>query len=106
VSYRRQIFLIPCDQDDRGDGLAGEGIVSETHGDKARFAKQRHSRLLRRKRLREMRKAMSLGNRTRTIQAEPRQGANEIEAVRAQAEHIVLEAPSKSKKGKSKGGPS
>ena len=80
--------------------------MSETHGDKARYAKQRQSRILRRKRLREARKAMSLENKTRTMQAKPRQGANNIAAVSAQAELIVLEAPVKSKRSKSKGGPS
>jgi hypothetical protein len=48
--------------------------VSERNGDKARFAKQRQSKLLRRKRLREAWKAMSLENKTRTIQAKPGKG--------------------------------
>jgi hypothetical protein len=48
--------------------------VSARNGDKARFAKQRQSKLLQRKRLREAWKAMSLESKTKTIQAEPRQG--------------------------------
>jgi hypothetical protein len=46
--------------------------VSERNGDKARFAKQRDGKILRRKRLREAWKAMSLENTTRTIQTERR----------------------------------
>jgi hypothetical protein len=57
-------------RDYRGDARAKEGIVSERNGDKARFGKQRQSKLLRRKRLREAWKAMSLENKTRTVQAE------------------------------------
>jgi hypothetical protein len=38
--------------------LQKEEIVSKQHGDKARFGKQRNSRLLRRKRLRELSKPL------------------------------------------------
>jgi len=58
-------------RDYRGDALAKEGIVSEKNGDKARFGKQRQSKLLRRKRLREAWKAVSLENKTRAVQAGP-----------------------------------
>jgi hypothetical protein len=39
--------------------------VSERRGDKARFAKQRQSKILRRKRLREAWKTMNLEGKTR-----------------------------------------
>jgi hypothetical protein len=58
--------------DYRGDAFEKEGIVSERHGDKARFAKQRQSKILRRKRLRELSKALTLEKKTPTIQAEPK----------------------------------
>jgi len=53
-------------------GLQRKGILSERNGDKARFAKQRHSKILLRKSLRDVWKAMSLENKTKTIRAELR----------------------------------
>jgi hypothetical protein len=88
-------------QDYRGVRPAKEGIVSQRNGDKARFGKQRQSKLLRRKRLREAWKAMSHENTTTTIQAEPGQGGNNIATLGAQEEHIVVSARRKSYRVKS-----
>lgn len=39
-------------------------MVSERNGDKARFGRERKKKILRRKRSRELRKALGLGNKT------------------------------------------
>jgi alpha-ketoglutarate-dependent taurine dioxygenase len=67
--------------------------VSEKHGDKARFAKQRQNKILRRKRLREVSKAVSLENKTKAIPAEPKQGEDNSAMLNGRADHIVLNAP-------------
>lgn len=67
-------------------------LCRKNYGDKARFAKQRHSQILRQKRLREVWQAMSLEDKTRTIQAAPRRGGNNIATLSARAEHMDLNA--------------
>jgi hypothetical protein len=46
--------------------------VSETHGDKARFARQRQAKIFRGKRLRELSKRLGLKSKTRTARAVPK----------------------------------
>ena len=46
--------------------------MSEKHGDKARFGRQRQSKILRGKRLRKLTKSLSLESTTSTIQTEPK----------------------------------
>jgi hypothetical protein len=50
--------------------LTKEGIVSEKNGDKSRFGQERRRKILRRKRVRELRKALGLENKA-TKQALP-----------------------------------
>jgi hypothetical protein len=47
--------------------LAKEEIVSEKNGDKSRFDQERQRKILRRKRVRELRKALGLGNKATRI---------------------------------------
>jgi hypothetical protein len=44
--------------------LVKEGIVSEKHGDKARFDRERKKKILRRERTRELKKELLLENKT------------------------------------------
>jgi hypothetical protein len=55
--------------------------VSEKHGDKARFGKQRNSRLLRRKRLRELWKPLNLENKPEIIEDAPVKGKRKKTAI-------------------------
>ena len=60
------------------------------------LGKQRHSKIVQRRRLRESGKVMNLEYETRTIQAERKHGGNYIATLSDRADLIVLNAPRKS----------